>query len=186
MFKNKSAEGHFFKASLAHKAKLVTYLVGYGVGFVLPLLLSLVFFFKLKIEWPLLFPLITGVTFGVTYLYRPLGYRLTTSELEILRPRGSRKVMLSDIKSISDNPDILNQLAVGLWRSVGFYGTFGLFWTKKYGQVYVYLTNNANIVEIVRWDGRRIYLSPDDKAKFIALLTEYLGAAGINSAEPSL
>lgn len=59
-------------------------------------------------------------------------------------------------------------IVFGICRVEGFYGAWGLYWNKTWGKFRVYVTNEANRVEIRLSHGKRLILSPDEPKRFVA------------------
>ena len=49
-----------------------------------------------------------------------------------------------DIREINSRHELKQHFAIGLWRSGGFYGTYGLFWSKPYGKFHGRDSNVCN------------------------------------------
>ena len=81
----------------------MTWLVGIGVGRGVPAVLGLAFAIGFQEPWLLLFPLPFVLAFGVTYLFRPLGLAVSNQEVAILRPLGSRSIMLKCVEIVAIN-----------------------------------------------------------------------------------
>ena len=156
-----------FPASLARKEKLITYLVGFGVGMGIPMVLGLSFAIGFQEPWLLLFPLPFVLAFGAPYFFRPLGFAVTNNAILILRPLGSRRIQLDKLQEIRVPATQPPGATIGLMRVQGLYGTFGSFWNKHWGKFYVYVTNQANAVELRLTNGSRIIISPDDPQAFV-------------------
>jgi len=161
----------YFKATMETKIKLMTYLIGYGIGLGIPLVLSVSFFASGKLPLGLVPAGIVLLVFFITYLYRPLGYEVDGKGISVVRPIGKKFFPRVSIASVTGNTDILSLPSIGLWRSGGFYGIYGIFWTRKYGRFLMYVTNCKNIIEIALKDGLRVYLSPDAKQAFLDAAT---------------
>jgi hypothetical protein len=156
-----------YSASLSRKARLMTYGVGYGVGLGVPLILALSFSFAFG-EWFAWIPFlaIAGIL-AFAALFRPIGYRITYNAVEVLRPVGAKRFDKTEISAVHFPASHPPGFVIGLMRSEGFYGSWGLYWNKRWGRFRVFVTNDENRVEILFGDGRRLILSPDDPAAFV-------------------
>jgi len=169
-----SEPGRDFGATLSRRAKLVTWGVGFGVGLGVPIILSVAFGIAFGTPYPLILPLITGVLLLLAWRYRIVGYRLDTDAIRVLRPAGSAAIVLSDVAEIRFPASRPPGAVIGLWRVEGLFGTQGTYWNRSWGRFRLYVTDDKNTVEILLRDGRRVLLSPDDPALFVAQLQDRL------------
>jgi hypothetical protein len=160
-------EPKIFPATLAPKEKLITYLVGFGVGIGVPTVLGIGFALGFQKPWLLLFPLPFVLAFGAPYFFRPLGFAVTNEGITILRPLGSRRIQLETLQEIRVPATHPPGMTIGLMRVQGLYGTFGGFWNKHWGKFEVYVTNQANSVELGLTNRSKIIISPDDPQTFV-------------------
>lgn len=167
--------GNLYPASLSPRAKVITYTVGYGVGLGVPLTLAAAFHLGLGDPMAWLLPVPFAVILLLTRAFRPLGYRIASDTLAILRPAGEKRFATADIDAVAypaaDPPGV----TLGLFRVDGFYGAWGVYWNRSWGRFRVYVTDAAHRVEIRLKDGGRIILSPDDPEGFAADLRLVLG-----------
>jgi len=173
-------EQKIFPATLARKEKLITYLVGFGVGMGVPTVLGVSFAFGFQEPWLLLFPLPFVLAFGAPYFFRPLGFAVTNDAILILRPLGSRRIQLETLREIRVPATHPPGMTIGLMRVQGLYGTFGSFWNKHWGKSYVYVTNQANTVELGLTNRSRLIISPDDPQEFVQAVKNVATAYGLN------
>jgi hypothetical protein len=166
-WKRMENELKIFPATLARKEKLITYLVGFGVGMGVPTVLGISFALGFQEPWLLLFPLPFVLAFGAPYFFRPLGFVVANDAIIILRPLGSRRIQLETLQEIRVPAMHPPGMTIGLMRVQGLYGTFGSFWNKHWGKFRVYVTNQANTVELGLTNGSRIIISPDDPQAFV-------------------
>ncbi len=173
-------EPKIFPATLAPKEKLITYLVGFGVGMGIPTVLGLSFALGFQEPWLLLFPLPFILAFGAPYFFRPLGFAVANDAIIVLRPLSSRRIQLETLREIRVPATHPPGTTMGLMRVEGLYGTFGSFWNKHWGKFYVYMTNQANTVELRLTNGSRIIISPDDPQAFVQAVNNVAAAYGLN------
>jgi hypothetical protein len=167
-----------FPATLGPREKLITYAVAYGVGIGLPTVLGISFACGFSQPWLLLFPVLFAIGFTGPYFLRPTGFAVSSEGISVLRPIGAKLVPLGELRELRTRADIPSGLTIGLARIQGIYGTFGSFWNKKWGRFQMYVTNSANMVEIILMDNTRLILSPDDKFEFVSTVG---GVAAANS-----
>lgn len=165
-------KGTFFKASMSR----ATQYLSYGINIVVIVTTALVAA-TLSVQTSLFFLLlpIPIVSIGlVTYMFRPLGYTLNVSSLDIVRPKGALSVPYTSIRQGTLIPKFFAsdfRYAIRAFGSGGFFGYYGIFWVKKYGFFRAYLTRLSTIVDIECTDGKHIVVSPDDAEGFLNTLT---------------
>ena len=118
------------------------------------------------------------VIFGTAYLLRPVAFSVSEAAIRVVRPLGTFEFPLRDLFSVRLNPQPLSMSGIGLARVCGFYGTFGIFWNRKWGSFRVYLTNSANMVELTFADRGHLFISPDDKLGFTEAVSQAARLAG--------
>jgi len=108
-----------------------------------------------------------AVILGVVALFAPRAYTLTDDAIVIHRrgpavviPRGQllevRRVRSGDVG-----------FAWRLFGSGGFFGWFGLFYSRNVGQFWAYVTNQEDLVLLVQADETRILISPHPAHAFL-------------------
>jgi len=107
------------------------------------------------------------LAFGTPFFFRPLGFAVTNEAIIILRPLGSGRIQLDTLREIRVPATHPPGMTIGQMRVQGLYGTFGSFWNKHWGKFYVYVTNQANTVELRLTNGSRIIISPDNPQAFV-------------------
>jgi hypothetical protein len=156
----------FFPATLGARERLLTYAVGYGVGLGMPLLMGVGFAAAFSDAWPLFLPVPFFAIFGAAYLLRPIAFTVSETAIGVVRPLGTFEIPLRGLSSVRPNIRPSSVGGIGLARVGGFYGTFGVFWNRRWGRFRVYITNSANTVELAFADRGRVFVSPDDKLGF--------------------
>ena len=167
-----------FPATLGPREKLITYAIGYGVGTGIPTVLGISFAIGFGQPWLLLFPVPFAVAFTAPYFFRPTGFAVSSFGISVLRPIGAKLVPLGKLRELRTRAAFPSGLTFGLARVQGIYGTFGSFWNRKWGKFQMYVTNSANMVEIILIDNTRLIISPDDKLEFVSTVG---GVAAANS-----
>ena len=104
----------------------------------------------------------------------PRGYILNDIELVIDRKFKPITIPLMDITEARLFADEELKWVFKLGGSEGFYGYFGLFWSKKLGKFKMYATRKKNLV-MVRTAKMLYALSPEDTEDFLTTLKKLTG-----------
>lgn len=163
-----------YTATLSAKAKLITYAVGFGVGLGVPLVLATAFYSSFGDPLVWLLPAVFATVLALARAFRPTGYRLSPASLEVLRPVGGKSFPVRDMASVRFPAQRPPGFILGICRVEGLYGAWGVYWSRAWGLFRVYVTDDANRVEIGFRDGRRLILSPDDPQGFVADLEKVI------------
>ena len=120
----------------------------------------------------LLGPGIVIVIIIFALLYRPKEYLLDAEGLHIIRQAKPADFPLHSIRSIM--PVTTKELGFGLHAiaSGGFLGYFGKYYYRNYGIITLYATDRTKLLLITLDNNRRIIISPDDTAGFMAAFNE--------------
>ncbi len=159
-----------FPAQLDGRAKLIS-------AFVVALLTA-VPLFSLRSN-PLaaaILALSSAVLIGSAYAFSPRGYEISGRELRVKRLFGDVVFPLDGSRFVRDAGQNDFHGCIRLWGSGGFFGYFGLFWSKALGRTRWYLTDRAKALVIGNQD-RVILVSPEDREAFIAALKKSAGDA---------
>jgi len=120
----------------------------------------------------LLISLLLLVTYVLCYVLRITGYSLTPDTLIIHRPANNKLINRSEI----ENAELLpNGLPAGTIRSFGnggLFGYFGKFYTFKIGATTWYATRRTGMVMLHLANEKKIIITPDDAAGFVAELAK--------------
>ncbi len=105
-------------------------------------------------------------------LLKPLNYEITENELIIRRLIKSVHIERSDIESIelldkSELKGTVRTFGVG-----GLFGWYGKFANSKLGDMTWYVTRRDKPVLIIKKDGKKILISPDEAAAFLIKLKD--------------
>ena len=150
-----------FKASLDNTAKYVTIgvvLLFIGITFGAP------FFGMVN---PIEIDILLVVVFGVTFLFAPQHYELNPNELIIKRPLNRVIINRLEIKTVQQLEKGKLRWAIRTFGSGGFFGYFGTFWNKEFGNMTWYATKKDNAIMIVTTKNKKIIITPDDKDGFL-------------------
>lgn len=119
--------------------------------------------FKKTLTFPVLIPVILMPSIIlVTYIFTPLEYQLTQSELIIKRPLRNIKYKLSDIKSIHvyQGSSFLKG-AIRTFGNGGLFGYTGWFSLSGYGDAILYAKRKDQAI-LLLINKRTIVITPDD------------------------
>jgi len=97
----------------------------------------------------------------VSYLFAPNKYSINDSSLIISRPVGKKIIDLNSIKEVeliekSDIKNLTRTFGVG-----GLFGIYGKFYSKKFGDIIIYGTQNRNYVGI-KTQNKKILITPNN------------------------
>ena len=110
--------------------------------------------------------------FLMAYLFRPLYYELTGSELIIHRPIKDVKIVRQNI--LRAEPVDKKQLkgTIRLFGVGGFFGYYGKFTNSRFGSMTWYATRKDNTILLTTGDKKKILLTPDEPELFIQELSD--------------
>ena len=157
-----------FSASLDPQARRITWMV-HGM-----IALVLVFWADSYLEpggisaagiWYLFLPIFP--LYAYFLLRRPLGYRLLNDRLELLRPLGSRHILLQDIvrcESVSEDCIRSSRRRLGM---DGFHGYYGRYRHPRLGLLQSQATRLDSLILLELRSGERIVISPDRPGEFL-------------------
>lgn len=156
----------YFKASLGKTAVVIT--VAITVLFACIIMLPF-FISPYTINGMTLFiSVILLMVYIITFLFRPIGYRLTSTQLIVARP--IKKIVLNktEIRSVQLIEPSEITWSIRTFGSGGLFGYFGKFANRKFGAMTWYATRRNNIVLIKTISGKTIIITPDDPVLFVA------------------
>lgn len=127
-----------------------------------------------KLHQPLLLlgPAIVVISLVFVALYRPKAYELGPDGLGVVRPAGIVRFPLQSVRSMrlvtaKDLGFGIRTFGVG-----GFLGYFGRYRYQNIGAATLYVTDRSKMILITFADDRKIIISPDDTAGFVAAFNE--------------
>jgi hypothetical protein len=103
------------------------------------------------------------------------GYVITPSELRIERLGWQNRFALTDVLSVSADPQAMRR-SIRLCGSGGLFGFFGWFRNKTLGTYRAYGTDPKKTV-VIKLKNRTIVITPQDPERFVAELNGQRGAA---------
>jgi len=102
------------------------------------------------------------LTLVICYLYAPVSYSISSSDLTIIRRAHNKAIHLSEISEVQR---ITNEDLKGMIRTFGvggLFGYFGRFYNSKLGHLIVFATQRKNQILIKTNNGKKIIITPDD------------------------
>jgi hypothetical protein len=108
----------------------------------------------------------------VALIYRVKGYELDAESLNILRPVSTLKIPLHRIRSIRAVGSKELGFGIRTFGSGGFFGYFGKFYYRHTGHVTLYVTDRSKMLLLTLDDDKKILISPDNTAAFMAAFQE--------------
>jgi hypothetical protein len=163
---------HRFTATMDRQAKMISYLVLIVVLIPITTIVSLYFReHDLKL---LIAPVVVILALGIAALYRVKGYELSSEGLHIVRPIGETKYPLHRIRSLTSVTSKDMGFGIRTFGSGGFLGYFGKFYYRKIGAATLYVTDVQKMLLITLDDDKKIVISPDDTAAFMAAFQELM------------
>jgi hypothetical protein len=163
---------HRFPATMDSLAKSLSFVV---VIIVLIPILTIVSVYSKHHDWRMLIaPVIVLLALGITALYRVKSYSLGADGLHINRPVGAVKYPLHQIRSIASVTSKDLGMGIRTFGSGGFLGYFGKFYYRNYGNMTLYVTDREKMLLITLDDDRKVIISPDDTAAFMAAFQELM------------
>jgi len=118
--------------------------------------------------------LFLGSIFFIVWLFSPKAVAIQNDNLIIFRPIGKLKYPLGKMISakVFDIHTLRKEAGFILRTggSGGLWGSFGHFWSKKWGHFKVHVTRNDKIVMLKTNESKRIVISPNKEKEFIDAL----------------
>jgi hypothetical protein len=106
----------------------------------------------------------------------PRSVELTGGTLRIQRRSWKAfEIRLADISSVEKGPQIGAFRSLRLGGTGGFFGSYGLFWTKGLGTYRLYATRLGPSVLLRRKNGLPVVIAPDDAEQLRAAIAEAVG-----------
>ena len=170
----------YFPATMPGWMKLTTYVLGFGLGLVVPTIVAITIIYQDAQFLALIIPFVCATVLFAAYLFRPKGYEVDyqNNQLLIHRPKGPLRLPFADILGVVHPPKFNWVGTIGLFRSAGFFGIYGIFWNKRFGRFTAYATNIKQVVVIKKDNGRYILISPDEPQRFVDTLIQMSKAQG--------
>jgi hypothetical protein len=161
-----------FSATLDSQARMITFVVLIVV--MIPILTMVSIYTKHHDPWILLAPVVVILALGITVLYRIKGFGLDNDGLHIFRPIGESIYPLHQFRSITSITAKELGFGIRTFASGGFLGYFGKFYYRNHGPVTLYVTDKDKMLLITLADDKKIIISPDDPAGFMAAFQDLM------------
>ncbi|MCF0060267.1 PH domain-containing protein [Dyadobacter chenwenxiniae] len=107
------------------------------------------------------------LSYGITYAFRPVDYRITADKLIIRRPLNEVVIQRSDIATVEAVESDRLRWSLRTFGVGGLFGYFGKFYNPKIGSMTWYATRRNNAVLIKTVKGKNIIVTPDEVAAFV-------------------
>jgi hypothetical protein len=163
---------HRFSAVMDNLAKTLTFVV--FVVILIPFISIFNLYRKEQNPWILVAPAVIVIVLVIAALYRTKEYSLDGEGLHIHRPIGDAVFPLHRFRSVASVTSKELGFGIRTFGSGGFFGYFGKFYYKKIGAVTLYVTDREKMLLIVLDDDRKIIISPEDPAAFMAAFHELM------------
>ncbi len=159
-----------FSAPLDSMARQITFVVVLIV--LIPFFVIFSQYLTLHDQKLLIGPVVVMALLVITALFYVKEYVLDGDGLHIIRPLVNADYPLHRFRSIV--PVTSKELGFGIrtFASGGFLGYFGKFYYRKHGHMTLYVTDRMKMLLITLDDDRKIIISPDDTAAFMAAFRE--------------
>lgn len=102
------------------------------------------------------------------YAFRPGNYTLTNDKLIVHRPLTNMSINRTDIKSVEQIDKEKLEQTFRTFGVGGLFGYYGKFANKKLGSMTWYATRRDKAVLMTTIDNKKIILTPDNPAEFVA------------------
>lgn len=126
------------------------------------------------VQWiPVLTAILLLPALGICWALAPTGIAVDGSALRIER-RGWRalEIPLGEIAALESAPAVRLLHTVRLFGVGGFFGTFGLMWSRSLGRFRAYATQNAPSLLVRRRGALPVLVTPDDPQSLVAALRQ--------------
>ena len=166
-----SAPVRRFPMSLDTGNRLITLAVLFVCGAVLGLQVMLC---RPPVQWiPLLTAIVLLPTLGVCWALAPTGVAVDGSALRIER-RAWRalEIPLGEIAALESAPAVRALRTVRVFGVGGFFGTFGLMWSRPLGRFWAYATRSAPSLLLRRRGAFPVLVTPDDPQALLLALRQ--------------
>jgi Bacterial PH domain len=108
------------------------------------------------------------IVFVIVYLFRPNNYSISPDKLLIHRMLSNVEIDRNNIQSVQEIDESQVKNSIRTFGVGGFFGNFGKFWNGKLGNMTWYVTRKNNFVLVETKDQKKIILTPDKPAEFVA------------------
>jgi Bacterial PH domain len=140
------------------------------ISLILPIILIPIFFMTPEDSQNIgiTFAIIPILIFVIVYFLRPNNYSVSPDKLLIHRMLGDIEIDRNNIQSVQEIDESQIKNSIRTFGVGGFFGNFGRFWNSKLGNMTWYVTRKNNFVLVETKDQKKIILTPDKPAEFVA------------------
>lgn len=107
------------------------------------------------------------LSYGITYAFRPIDYRVTPDKVIIRRPLNEVVIERSNIAKVEALQADQLKWSFRTFGVGGLFGYFGKFYNFKIGNMTWYATRRNNAVLIKTTKGKNIIITPDEAGTFV-------------------
>lgn len=107
---------------------------------------------------------------GAAFLFAPKYYIIGEGKISIKRYLGKTSINISDVADIRAIDGSQLKYAIRTFGVGGFFGYYGLYWSKSLGSFKAYITDRNNCVLLQTRQGKRFVLSPDNRLEFVEMI----------------
>lgn len=111
------------------------------------------------------------ILFGC-WLFRPLGYTLTSEGLVLNRPLSPTTIPWAEIEAVEKEDQLGIFTLIRTCGVGGLFGYFGYFYRSREGSLFAYATRIDQVVWVRRRGKMPLLISPDDPESFLAACSE--------------
>lgn len=154
-----------FKASLDKFTKIITAIV--TIVFIADIIFMLYLCRQDKMWLPILINSFLIIVYLLVYVYRPLGYAITSGQIIIKRFIGNVYIERENINTVTIATNQQLKGTIRIFGVGGLFGYFGKFANFELGSSTWYATRRKDLVLILTKDNKKIIISPDLKEEFV-------------------
>jgi hypothetical protein len=155
-----------YSASMDKMAKTVT--VAVTILFASIIILQYALVSNGSIATPIIITIFLLAIYFCVFLFRPMGYSITSDGIVIHRLWGDVKMDKNQISSVELIEKEKLRWSLRTFGVGGLFGYFGKFANAKLGTMTWYITRRDHPVLIVTSNNKKIIISPDEAEKFVS------------------
>jgi len=113
-----------------------------------------------------------AVSLGILALFAPRGYEVDPDAIVVRRIVGNVVIPRANIREIRRIESREIGSALRLFGCGGFFGWFGLFYSRQIGRFWAYMGNQTDLVLITQADGTKVVISPYPPDAFLEAIRQ--------------
>ena len=113
-----------------------------------------------------------AVSLAILALFAPRAYEVDPDAITVKRIVGNVVIRRVDVREIRRIESRGIGSALRLFACGGFFGWFGLFYSRQIGRFWAYTGNQADLVLITQADGTKVVISPYPPEAFLEAIRE--------------